>query len=286
MATKTFAIESATYRAGNEIEKNIERLESEGVDHQEAHLKGIEEYAIECSIVKVLGSETIQYCSDEGIQIYGGMGYSADTPMEAAYRDARIARIYEGTNEINRMLLVGMILKKAMKGELDIMTPAMKVASELMSIPSFETPDNSKLFAVEKEQIKKLKKAILMCAGKAAEHFTMDIEKEQEVLMNLADMVIDVYTAESGLLRAEKLSLKNGEEQTISQITMSKLFLYSAIKNCQKAGEEVVLSFTEGDEQRMLLMGLKRFTKGYTINPKELRREIAAKLIEENKYCF
>ena len=286
MAVRTYAIESATYRAGNEIEKNIERLESEGVDHQEAHLKGIEEYAIECSIVKVLGSETIQYCSDEGIQIYGGMGYSADAPMEAAYRDARIARIYEGTNEINRMLLLGMILKKAMKGELDIMTPAMKVASDLMSIPSFEKPDESVLFEVEKEHIKKLKKTILMTAGKAAQHFAMEIEKEQEVLMNLADMVIDVYTAESAILRAEKLALKNGEEKAQHQIVMSKLFLYSSIKNCQRFGEEVILSFTEGDEQRMLLMGLKRFTKGYTINPKNLRRNIADKLIEENRYCF
>ena len=261
MAVRTYAIESATYRSGNDIEKNILRLEAKGVEHQQAHLKGIEEYAIECSIVKVLGSETIQFCSDEGIQIYGGMGYSADAPMEAAYRDARIARIYEGTNEINRMLLVAMILKKAMKGELDIMGPAMKVAEDLMSIPSFEKPDDSVLFAVEKEQIKKLKKAILMCAGKAAQHFAMTIEREQELLMNLADMVIEVYTAESAILRAEKLAAKNGEDATEHQIAMSKLFLYSSIKNCQKAGEEVILSFEEGDEQRMLLMGLKRFTK-------------------------
>ncbi|MDO7702620.1 MAG: acyl-CoA dehydrogenase, partial [Flavobacteriaceae bacterium] len=286
MAVRTYAIESATYRAGAEIEKNIFRLEGEGVDHQEAYLKGIEEYAIECSIVKVLGSETIQFCSDEGIQIYGGMGYSADTPMEAAYRDARIARIYEGTNEINRMLLVGMILKKAMKGHLDIMGKAMKVAEDLMSIPSFDKTDDSVLFAVEKEQIKKLKKAILMCAGKAAQHFAMTIEREQELLMKLADMVIEVYTAESAILRAEKLAAKNGEYATEHQIAMSKLFLYSSIKNCQKAGEEVILSFAEGDEQRMLLMGLKRFTKGYTINPKEMRRNIANKLIEENRYCF
>jgi alkylation response protein AidB-like acyl-CoA dehydrogenase len=214
------------------------------------------------------------------------MGYSADAPMEAAYRDARIARIYEGTNEINRMLLVGMILKKAMKGELDIMGPAMKVAEGLMSIPSFDKPDDSVLFEVEKEQIKKLKKAILMCAGKAAQHFAMTIEREQEVLMNLADMVIEVYTAESAILRAEKLAAKNGEDETEHQITMSKLYLYQAIKNCNQSGEEVILSFAEGDEQRMLLMGLKRFTKGYTINPKEMRRNIAAKLIEENKYCF
>ena len=173
-----------------------------------------------------------------------------------------------------------------MKGKLDIMSPAMKVASELMSIPSFETPDVSILFAVEKEHLKKLKKAILMTAGKAAQHYSMEIEKEQEVLMNLADMVIGIYTAESAILRAEKLAAKNGKDSAEHQINMSKLFLYSAIKNCQKAGEEVILSFAEGDEQRILLMGLKRFTKGYNINTKQMRREVAAKLITENRYCF
>jgi alkylation response protein AidB-like acyl-CoA dehydrogenase len=286
MAVRTYAIESATYRAGNDIELNISRLKSKGLDQQSAYLKGIEEYAIECSITKILGSETIQFCSDEAIQIHGGMGYSADTPMEAAYRDARIARIYEGTNEINRMLLVGMILKKAMNEELDIMTPAIKVASELMSIPTFKKLDESILFSLEKEHLKKLKKAILMIAGKAAQYYAMDIEKEQEVLMNLADMVIEVYAAESAILRAENLFIKNGKEQTLSQITMSKLFLYQSMKKCSQSGEEVILSFAKGDEQKMLLMGLKRFTKGYTINPKQLRREIANKLIEENKYCF
>ena len=286
MAVRTYAIESATYRASNDIEENILRLESEGLDKQTSYLKGIEEYAIECSITKVLGSETIQYCSDEGIQIYGGMGYSADTPMEAAYRDARIARIYEGTNEINRMLLVGMILKKAMKGELDIMTPALKIASNLMSIPSFEKADKDTLFAVEKEHLKKLKKVFLMTAGKAAQHYAMDIEKEQEILMNLADIVINIYAAESSILRSEKLALRDGEEKTKSQITMSKLVLYKAIQESNQAAKEVILSFAEGDEQIILLRGLKRFTKGYTINPKKLRREIADKLIEENQYCF
>ena len=154
-----------------------------------------------------------------------------------------------------------MILKKAMKGELDIMTPAMKVASDLMSIPSFDKPDDSVLFEVEKEQIKKLKKAILMCAGKAAQHFAMTIEREQEVLMNLADMVIEVYTAESAILRAEKLAAKNGEDATEHQIAMSKLYLYQAIKNCNQSGEEVILSFAEGDEQRMLVNGIKKIYK-------------------------
>jgi hypothetical protein len=286
MSVRTYAIESATYRAGDDIEKNILRLESEGVDKQKAYLKGIEEYAIECSITKILGSETIQFCTDEGIQIYGGMGYSADTPMEAAYRDARISRIYEGTNEINRMLLVGMILKKAVKGELDIMTHAIKVASDLMSMPSFNELKENILFELEKEYLKKLKKAILMIAGKAAQHYAMKIEKEQEVLMNLADMVIDLYAAESTILRTEKLIMKNGEKETESQITISKLFLYQAIKNCNQAGEEVILSFAVGDEQKVLLMGLRRFTKGYNINPKKLRRKIATKLIKENQYCF
>ena len=286
MAVRTYAIESATYRAGNDIEKNIIRLQSEGIDQQKAYLKGIEEYAIECSITKILGSETIQICSDEGIQIFGGMGYSADTPMEAAYRDARIARIYEGTNEINRMLLVGMILKKAMKGELDIMTHTMKVNSELMSIPSFEKKDNSILFTIEKVHLKKLKKAILMTAGKAAQYYASDIEKEQEILMKIADMIINVYAAESAILRTEKLTYQSGKEKNISQITMSKLYLYQAIKKCAQSAEEVILSFAKGDEQKILLMGLKRFTKGYNINPKELRREVADKLIKENQYCF
>ncbi len=286
MAVRTYAIESATYRAGNDIEKNIIRLQSEGIDQQKAYLKGIEEYAIECSITKILGSETIQICSDEGIQIFGGMGYSADTPMEAAYRDARIARIYEGTNEINRMLIVGMILKKAMKGELDIMTHTMKVNSELMSIPSFEKKDNSILFTIEKVHLKKLKKAILMTAGKAAQYYASDIEKEQEILMKIADMIINVYAAESAILRTEKLTYQSGKEKNISQITMSKLYLYQAIKKCAQSAEEVILSFAKGDEQKILLMGLKRFTKGYNINPKELRREVADKLIKENQYCF
>ena len=286
MAVRTYAIESATYRAGNDIEKNISRLQKEGLNYQEAYLKGVEEYAIECSITKVLGSETIQYCSDEGIQIYGGMGYSSDIPMEAAYRDARISRIYEGTNEINRMLLVGMILKKAMKGTLDIITPAIKVASELMTIPTFNEQKESKLFNLEKSHLQNLKKLIVMTAGKAAEYFSLNIEDEQEILINLANMVIDVYAAESAILRTEKLTYQNGEKKYQNQIIISKLFLYRTIKNCNKNAEEVILSFSKDDEQKMLLMGIKRFTKGYNINPKELRRKIANKIIDENQYCF
>jgi len=287
MATRTWIAESATYRGGQDVEDNIKRLQEEGVDDSAAKLRGVEEYAIECAILKVLASETGSFVADEGVQIYGGMGYSADAPMEAAYRDVRISRIYEGTNEINRMHSVGMLLKKAMKGELDLMSPAMKVAGELMEIPSFDTPDYSELFAEEKEILGKLKKSILMVAGKAVEKFAMDIEEEQELLMAAADMIIEVYAAESGILRAEKLAGKNGEEVAENQINMAKLYLYMAVEKIGQKGREAIYSFAEGDEQRMMLMGLKRFTKLQNpINVKEVRRKIAAKVIEENKYPF
>lgn len=287
MTTKTWASESAVYRAGQDVEDHIIRLQGEGMSSAEAKLKGVEEYAIECAILKVFGSEVSSYVVDEGVQIYGGMGYSADAPMEAAYRDARIARIYEGTNEINRMHSVGMLLKKAMKGELDIMTPAMAVGQELMSIPSFDTPDYSVLFAEEKEIIAKLKKAFLMVAGKAVEKFTVEIDKEQQLLMNSADMMLQIYAAESAILRAEKLAKKNGEQAAASQIDMARLNLHFAIEEIGRSGREAIYSFAEGDEQRMLLMGLKRFTKVQNpINVKAVRKSIAANIIAENKFPF
>ncbi|MCX8147955.1 acyl-CoA dehydrogenase family protein [Thermaurantimonas aggregans] len=287
MATRSWASESATYRAGQDIEDNIARLEASGLSPQEAKLKGVEEYAIECAILKVHGSETGSFVADEGVQIYGGMGYSADTPMEAAYRDVRIARIYEGTNEINRMLSVGMLLRRALKGQLDLMTPAMKVASELMAIPSFDTLDYSQPLAQELEIINNLKKAFLMVAGKAVEKFGMNVEDEQEVLMNAADILIETYVAESAVLRALKILNTKGEEAAKYPIKMAQLYTYLAVEKIQKAAREAIYSFTEGDEQRILLMGLKRFTKyQQPVNPKALRREIAVKLIAEGRYCF
>ncbi|MCK5907678.1 MAG: acyl-CoA dehydrogenase, partial [Flavobacteriales bacterium] len=258
-----------------------------GMTAQEAKLKGVEEFSIEASIMKVYASEAVQNTADLAIQIYGGMGFSADAPVEAAWRDARIARIYEGTNEINRMLIVGMLLRKAMKGEIDLMGPAMKVGASLMSIPSFDTPDYSALFSEEKELIKKLKDATLMIAGKAVEKFGMDLNDQQELLMLAADMIIQVYVAESAVLRAEKLATKNGEEAAEYQIAMAKLNLFNAVEIIGKAGREAVISIVEGDEQRMMLMGLKRFTK-YVNYPNviELRKKIANKVIEENKYTF
>ncbi len=286
MATRTYASESAAYRVGQDIEDNINRLASEGFSPQESKLKGVEEFAIECAIMKVHGSEMVDYVVDEGLQIYGGMGFSTETPMEAAYRDARISRIYEGTNEINRMLIVGMLLKKALKGELDLIGPATKVGEELMSIPSFDTPDYSVLFTEEKETLQKLKKAILMVSGKAVETFGMNVEEEQEILMSVADMIIETYVAESCILRTEKLVAKNGEANCAAQIAMAQLYLSNAVDKVNRAGKEAIAAFTEGDEQRIMLMGLKRFTKTQLANTKDLRRKIADKVIAESKYPF
>jgi alkylation response protein AidB-like acyl-CoA dehydrogenase len=286
MATRTFVTESLCYRAGQDIDDKINALIEEGMADGEAKLKGVEQFAIECAIAKVFGSEVLDYVVDEGVQVYGGMGFSAEAPMERAYRDSRIARIYEGTNEINRMLMVGMVLKRAMKGELDIMTPAMAVAKELTSVPSFSSPDASVPLAKEKEVIKSLKKAFLMVGGKAAQSLADRIEEEQEIMMNLADMMIEIYAAESALLRAEKLSEKLGEEAAKQQVNMAKLYLYQAVEKVNVAGKEAIFSFTKGDEQKVLLMGLKRFTKIDGINPKELRREIADYMIAKNKYPF
>lgn len=287
MATKTFVTESGSYRAAKDIQNKIDELIVSGASHQEAELKGVEEYAIECAILKVYASETAQYVTDEGIQIFGGMGFSKETPMESAWRDARIGRIYEGTNEINRLLSVGMLLKKAFKGELDLMTPAMAVADDLMAIPSFDTPDYSVLFSEEKEIVSKLKKTFLMIAGKAVETFGMELEEQQQIIMGASDIMIEIYLAESTLLKVEKLVDKTSKEVCEAQIAMAKLNLYNAVEIINTKGKEAIISFTQGDEQRMLLMGLKRFTK-YTNYPNVvgLRKTIAQKLITENQYCF
>ena len=266
MAVKTYVTESAAYRAGQNIDDKIEDLISRGVDDSQAKLKSFEQFAIECAIIKIHGSEMLDYIVDQGVQIYGGMGFSEEAPMARAYRDARITRIYEGTNEINRMLLVGMIFKRAMKGELDVMTPAMAVAKELTSVPSFETPDMSQLFAEEKDLLKRLKKSILMVAGKAAQTFGPKLNDQQEILMNIADMLIEVYAIESAMLRTEKLISIRGEEACNIQINATKVYTASAVDKINAAGKEAIAAFTNGDEQRVMLMGMKRYTKMNPVN--------------------
>ncbi|MCG2460065.1 acyl-CoA dehydrogenase family protein [Flavobacteriaceae bacterium F89] len=287
MATNCYVDEAASYRAAKNIEDRIAIRESEGNSRQEAELKGVEEYAIECSILKVAVSEDVQHCTDEGIQIFGGMGFSADAPMEKAWRDARIARIYEGTNEINRMLAVGMLIKKAMKGHVDLLGPATKVGEELLGIPSLEPLDFSELFAEEKDLLARLKKVFLMVAGAAVQKFGPDLEEHQQLLLAASDILIKIYMAESALLRTEKNAKRFGEEKQATQIAMTRLYLYKAVDTIIQKGKEAIVSFTEGDEQRMMLMGLKRFTK-YTNQPNvaALRVQIADHVAAANGYNF
>ncbi|GIM49596.1 acyl-CoA dehydrogenase [Capnocytophaga stomatis] len=261
IASNLYAGEAAVYRTLKEIENRMEIRKSEGNPTNEAELKSIEEYAIECSILKVMLSEDIQRSSDEGIQIFGGMGYSAEVPMESAWRDARITRIYEGTNEINRMLSVGMLIKKAMKGHVDLLTPAMAVKDELMGIPSFEIPDFQEVMSEEKELISRLKKVFLMVSGFAIQKYGTDLEKHQLLLMAASDIMMEIYISESAILRTEKNVKRFGEESQKAQIAMTKLRLYQSVEKIITRAKEGIISFSEGDEQRMLLMGLKRFTK-------------------------
>ena len=286
MAVKLYATESASYRAGQNIDDAIEHLKEKGLNDAEAKLKALEDFAIECAIMKVHASEVLDYVTDEGVQVYGGMGFSADAPMDRAYRDSRINRIFEGTNEINRLLTVDMLLKRAMKGELDIMGPAMAIGKEIMSIPDFSADDSDELFAAEKKVIKNLKKSVLMVAGAAVQKFMMKLQDEQEILMNIADMGIEVYVAESTLLRTEKLIGIKGEPACELQRDLAMCYLHEAVEKVNNAGRYAITSFAEGDQLRVMLMGLKRFTKIEPMNLKNARRNIAEAMIAENKYIF
>jgi alkylation response protein AidB-like acyl-CoA dehydrogenase len=284
-AIRTFVLESATYRAAQNIDDAIDALIASGMDKGQATLKGIEQFAAECAALKVAGSECLDYVVDEAVQIYGGMGYSAESPVERAYRDSRINRIFEGTNEINRMLTVDMILRRAMKGELDLMGPAMKIASELMSIPAVsDLPEG--VFGNEYKSLEGFKKTILMVAGSAVQKLMMTLAKEQEVLMNIADIAIWTYQAESVILRVEKIIQTQGEAAASVHIAIAKTYVYDAADRIEKAAKDAINSFAEGDEARMMLMGLKRFTKTEPFNPKAARQIIAEALIAANKYPF
>ena len=244
-----------------------------------------EEYAIECAILKVHGSEVLDFVVDEGVQIHGGNGYSDEYLISKAYRDSRINRIYEGTNEINRLLTVDMILKRALKGKLDLMGPAINVQKELMSIPEFGDADEN-AFAAERKAISNMKKAILMTAGAAVQKLMQNLQHEQEILMNIADMMIETFVSESILLRIIKLTDTQGAEASQNQIDMMHCYLNDAVDTVNKCGKEAVNAFAAGDEQRMMLLGLKRFTKTEPFNSKDARRRIADKLIAQGKYCW
>jgi alkylation response protein AidB-like acyl-CoA dehydrogenase len=284
-ATRIWVSESALYRTSKWIDDKETELEQAGKSYAEAHLGAAEEFAIECAMLKVDGSEVLDLIVDEGVQIHGGNGFSDEYMISRAYRDSRINRIYEGTNEINRLLTVDMMLKRAMKGKLDLMGPAMAVSKELMSIPDFGSDDETP-FAAEKKAVLQMKKAILMVAGAAVQKLMMGLSDEQEILMNVADMAIVTFNAESALLRVIKMTDKQGEAAVSIQKDMMHVYLNDAVDAVNKAGKEAINAFADGDEQRMMLLGLKRFTKMAPFNSKEARRRIAAKLCADGKYAY
>ena len=283
MAIYTYATESATYRVSGLIQDKISFLVSDGMAKPQSKLIAAEEYSVECALLKVLGSESLDFVIDEAVQIFGGTGYSEEYPVASMYRDARINRIFEGTNEINRMLAVGQILKKAMKGKIDLMGPAMKIQDELMEIPDFECEQDEVLYQ-EKKSVVQAKKAILMLAGAAAKKYMLELENKQEILMNLADMLIQVFTAESTVLRTGKLVNKSGVESYEREINMTKCYVNEAMEKTYLSGKHLLAELAEDDMLVMMHMGLKRFTKYPILNTISLKKNIASVLIEKNTF--
>jgi len=285
MATSCYVGESANYRAAHDIELKIKSLQEEGMEHQKAELKGVEAFAIECSMIKVATSEDVQNCADDGIQIFGGMGFSADTPMESAWRDARIGRIYEGTNEINRMLSVGMLVKKSMKGELDLMSAVMQVAGEMTAGGTADNIDPNQALSVELQKVKNLKKVFLMIAGSAFQKYGQELEKNQQTLIGLSDIMIEIYFAESAILRT--LKNRNRGMEMDHQMDMTRLYVFDAVEMTLKRSKEIIGNIAEGDAQLNLMKSVHRLCR-YDQLPDiiGLKNNIADKVIKENKYCF
>ena len=284
MSSDLYACESGCYRAASDIKDHIDFLRSEGKTHQEAELKGLEEYAIECSMIKVFCSEAMQNSSDDGVQIFGGMGFSADTPMEAAWRDARIGRIYEGTNEINRMVSVGMLLKKAAKGHLDLMSPVMKIV-EKIKLNQFDKITNNSKFVQEEFLVQKIKDIFLLLTGMAFQKYGSDLEKNQITLLALSDILIYSYFCESTLLRTKKNHDRNNENYSETHIQMTQLFIYSSLEKVKEKAKEIVLSIANEKEKIGLINSIEKMTR-YNEYPNivELKTSIADAIIKENEY--
>ena len=286
-AIRVFATDSSMYRISNLLQDAKAAYVEEGMDFAKSTLEAAEEYAIECSILKVVGSETLDYVVDETLQIHGGIGYSEEYSAARAYRDARINRIFEGTNEINRLLMIDQLFKRAMKGKFDLVNPAWAVQKELTSMPSFERPEG--IYGEEKHALKDFKKVALMIAGGAAKmqmDGKLNLKEEQELLTNMADIFIDIFNAESMLLRVEKLRDRDKKIAQEVYEAMLQVFFHDATSRISKNATDAICSFAEGDLVKTFLMGLKRFTKYPPVNVKEKRRLIAQTMLNENTYCF
>jgi alkylation response protein AidB-like acyl-CoA dehydrogenase len=284
-AIRIFAVESATLRTSGLINDKVKEALESGSSYGKAVVGAAEEYAIESAMLKVFGSEMLDYVVDESVQIFGGYGFSEEYPAARGYRDSRINRIFEGTNEINRLLTIDMLIKRSMKGRIDLMGPAMAVQKELMSVPSFgEKPDG--ILAEELNVVRNAKKAILMIAGSAVQKFMVKLSEEQEIIMNITDMLIEVFSSESAILRTIKLSAMKDESYVLPYIEMTKVYVSDSLERTAIYGKHAIEAYAEGDELKMLTLGLKRYTKFDPVNTTKLRRNIADRLIEANKFCF
>lgn len=281
-ASRIWLLETATYRASNNIEQLKSKLVSEGSSYSEGVLAAAEEYAIEAALLKILGSEVLDYVVDESVQIFGGYGYSEEYPVTRGYRDSRINRIFEGTNEINRLLSVDMLLKRAMKGQLNILPAAMAVQKELSSMPSFDEDEGP--LAEETKQVANYKKLFLMCGGAAAQSLAAKLETEQEVVMDLADIMLITYTAESALLRVKKLQEAFPDKDHSTELDILRVYLSESAHDMARHARNSVMAWADGDELRMILLGVKRYTKTQPFNTKDARRRIAAKVLDQGKY--
>ncbi len=282
---RTFSTESAVYRVSQNIDEAIERLVEEGIPKSKATIEGIAQYAIEAALLKVYGSEILNYVVDEAVQIFGGMGFSAETSVDRAYRDSRINRIFEGTNEINRLLVADTTIKKALKSGFDVVRYANHIIKDLDEKPDDETTELS-YYEEKRKYIKNFKKTVLLLLGAVSEKFERKLVEEQEILFNVSDIIIQIYAAESTLLRIEKSESMKGEEYIKIYKDILDIFVYDAANIIYKAALDAISSFTEGDEQKILLDRINMFTKVAPVNVKEARRRIADKLIDDNRYNF
>ncbi len=280
---RTFATESAVYRASKDIQDNILRMKSEGIEHGRANIEGVADYAIECALMKVYGSEALDFVVDEAVQIYGGMGFSSETPVDRAYRDSRINRIFEGTNEINRLLAIDTLLKRGMKNEFNLFEVARLASDNRKSV---EPIDNLPYFAEKQAVIKNLKKAVLMLIPGISDAFGRKLAEEEEVMMNLSDMLMQVYGLESTFLRVNKKEGMIGADANLVFHDILDVLTHEAAAVISKSGVDAIVSFAPADQQNELIADLQRLTSINHTNVKEARRRIAELLIEENRYCF
>jgi alkylation response protein AidB-like acyl-CoA dehydrogenase len=282
MAARIYAGESATYRTAGLIE---DRESTVNKNVPAEVLAVIEEYAVECSVLKVAGSEILDYCADEGVQIFGGNGFTSSYPVEAIYRDSRVNRIFEGTNEINRLLIPGMLLKRAMKGQLPLLAAAQKLQEELLARPEFEEEDETPL-AAEKKLVANAKKIALAVLGTAAQKFMAALDKQQMILCWAADIIIEAFLMDSALGRTAKLVARDGAQKHQFAIDATRLYIHDAMLRIETAAKNALAATAEGDDLRMLLAALRRFTKFNPINTAQIRERLADKVVESGGYIF